>query len=108
MTKIAIIGAGSMVFATELVSDILCTPAMEKGVFALVDIDAERLELAHKMAEFLIQLSGRKWQVEASVDRTKVIKESDFVINTIEVAGLPNVRHDYEIPLKVRCRSMYR
>jgi alpha-galactosidase len=100
MTKIAIIGAGSMVFATELVSDILCTPALEKGVFALVDIDAERLELAHKMAEFLIQLSGRKWQVEASMDRTKVINESDFVINTIEVAGLPNVRHDYEIPSK--------
>lgn len=100
MTKIAIIGAGSMVFATELVSDFLCTPALKEGTFALVDIDAQRLELAHHMAEFLIQLSGRNWQVEASTDRTKVIKGSDYVINTIEVAGLPNVRHDYEIPLK--------
>ena len=100
MTKVTIIGAGSMVFSTELMSDILLTPALETGTFALVDIDAERLEIAHRMAEFLISQSGRNWTVEASTDRTKVLADSDYVINTIEVAGLPNVRHDYEIPLK--------
>ena len=100
MTKVTIIGAGSMVFSTELMNDILLTPALEKGTFALVDIDAERLELAHRMAEYLISKRGRDWTVEASTDRTKVLADSDYVINTIEVAGLPNVRHDYEIPLR--------
>jgi alpha-galactosidase len=100
MTKVSIIGAGSMVFAAELMKDILLTPALETGVFSLVDIDSERLELAHKMAEFLIEKTGRAWDAEASTDRNKVIQGSDFIINTIEVAGLPNVRHDYEIPLK--------
>lgn len=100
MTKVAIIGAGSAVFATELMNDILCTDALDKGTFALVDIDAERLELAHGMAEYLIKKSGRQWDVIASTDRAKVLSDSDYVINTIEVAGLPNVRHDYEIPLK--------
>jgi alpha-galactosidase len=100
MTKVTIIGAGSMVFSTELMNDILLTPALETGTFALVDIDVERLEVAHRMAEFLISLRGRNWTVEASADRTKVLTNSDYVINTIEVAGLPNVRHDYEIPLK--------
>ena len=98
--KVAIIGAGSAVFATELMTDILSTPALERGTFALVDIDPERLELAHRMAEFLIQKSGRAWEVEASTDRARVLAGSDYVINTIEVAGLANVRHDYDIPLK--------
>jgi alpha-galactosidase len=100
MTKITIIGAGSAVFATELMTDFLLTPALKAGTFALVDIDAERLELAHQMAELSIERTGGHWTVEASTDRNQVLADSDYVINTIEVAGLPNVRHDYEIPLK--------
>ncbi len=100
MTKVTLIGAGSTEFATELMTDILCTPDLDEGTFALVDIDAERLELVHRMAEYLIQRSGRRWSVEAGTDRTKFLPGSDYVINTIEVAGLPNVRFDYDIPLK--------
>jgi alpha-galactosidase len=100
MPKVTIIGAGSAVFSTEIMSDVLSTPALDKGTFALVDIHQGRLELAHQMAEFLIELSGRDWQVVASTDRTKVLPGSDYVINTIEVAGRENVRHDYDIPLK--------
>ncbi len=100
MAKIAIIGAGSAVFATELMTDFLSTPALERGAFALVDIDVERLELAHRMAEFLIERSGRDWTVQATADRTRVLAGSDYVINTIEVAGLAHVRHDYDIPLR--------
>lgn len=100
MTKVSIIGAGSAVFATSLMRDILCTPALESGTFALVDIDPRRLELAHGMAELLIAQSGRNWNVVASTERTTVISDSDFVINSIEVAGLANVRPDYDIPLR--------
>lgn len=100
MPKVTIIGAGSAVFATELMTDILLTPALDSGTFALVDIDAERLELAQRMAEFLIERTGRAWQVEASTNRAQVLAGSDYVVNTIEVAGLANVRHDYDIPLK--------
>jgi alpha-galactosidase len=100
VSKVTIIGAGSAVFATELMTDILLTPALESGVFALVDINAERLELAHEMAEYLIKRTDRDWSVEASLDRAQVLPGSDYVINTIEVAGRENVRHDYDIPLK--------
>lgn len=100
MTKVTIIGAGSAVFATQLMNDILCTAALDSGTFALVDIDVERLELAHGMAEHLISKSGRDWNVIASIDRRQMLPGSDFVISTIEVAGLANVRHDYDIPLK--------
>ena len=98
--KITIIGAGSDEFTTELVTDFLATPVLESGTFALVDIDPERLETAHKMVEWLVAKSAQDWQIEATTDRTKVLAGSDYVINTIEVAGLANVRHDYDIPLK--------
>lgn len=100
MTKIAIIGAGSTEFSTEIMTDTLLSPHLQQGTIALVDIDPVRLELAHRMAEFLIERTGKQWSVEAGTDRTGVIAGSDYVINTIEVAGLPNVRHDYDIPLK--------
>ncbi|KAB2856023.1 MAG: alpha-glucosidase/alpha-galactosidase, partial [Anaerolineae bacterium] len=100
MPKVAIIGAGSAVFAYEIITDVLCTPGLETGVFALVDIDAERLELAHCIAEKAIKLAGRDWRVEASTNRVEVMADSDYLINTIEVAGLANVRHDFDIPMK--------
>jgi alpha-galactosidase len=100
MTKVAIIGAGSAVFAYEIMRDILVTPGLESGTFALVDIDPARLELAHQIADKLIKATGRNWNIEASTDRTKVIAGTNYLINTIEVAGLANVRHDFDIPMK--------
>jgi alpha-galactosidase len=98
--KVAILGAGSTVFARQLMTDLLCTPGLERGSFALVDVDGERLELAHRLGEKLVERSGRDWRVEATTDRQRVLAGCDYVINTIEVAGLRNVRPDYEIPLK--------
>lgn len=100
MPKVTFIGAGSAVFAFEIVTDLLLTPGLDEGVFALVDIDAERLELAHRITEKAIELTGRKWRVEASTQRAEVLRGTDYLINTIEVAGLPNVRHDFDIPMK--------
>ncbi len=98
--KIAILGAGSTVFARQLMADLLSTPGLEQGTFALVDIDPRRLELAHRLGEKLVQASGRDWMVVATTDRWQVLAGCDYVINSIEVAGLRNVRPDYEIPLK--------
>jgi alpha-galactosidase len=98
--KVAILGAGSTVFSRHLMADLLCTPALEQGTFALVDIDPRRLELAHRIGEKLVQGSGRDWTVVATTDRLQVLAGCDYVINSIEVAGVRNVRPDYEIPLK--------
>lgn len=98
--KIAILGAGSAVFARQLMADLLCTPGLERGTFALVDVDRERLELAHGIAQVLVERSGRDWTVEATTERREVLPGCHYVISAIEVAGLRNVRPDYEIPLK--------
>ena len=97
---ITILGAGSTVFARQLMTDILLIEGLDEGCFALVDIDAERLELARQIAERLIARSGKRWSVRASTERQEVLADSGFIINSIEVAGLANVRHDFDIPMK--------
>ncbi|MFZ0325260.1 MAG: alpha-glucosidase/alpha-galactosidase, partial [Actinomycetes bacterium] len=100
MTVVTIIGAGSTVFAAELITDFLLTPPLGSGEFRLVDIDAERLGLAHEFADYLIKRSGKSWTVQSSTDRTQLLPGSDVVISTIEVAGLATVGFDYDIPMK--------
>lgn len=100
MPKVTFLGAGSAVFARQLMTDILHIDGLDEGTFVLVDVDAERLDLAYRIAERLIERSGKHWQVVASTERGAVLAGSDFLINTIEVAGLANVRYDYELPLK--------
>src|SRR5262245_28186613 len=100
MIKVAIIGAGSAVFAQRLITDILAIDGLDGGTFALVDIDAGRLELAQEIAELTVKRTGKPWTVEATTDRRQALVGCDYVISTIEVAGLPNVRHDNDIPLK--------
>jgi alpha-galactosidase len=100
MPKVTIIGAGSAVFARQIITDILSIDELDQGEFALVDIDAERLELAQQIAEKIVRLKNKQWRVTASTQRADVLHSSDFVVNSIEVAGLANVRHDFDLPLK--------
>jgi alpha-galactosidase len=98
--KVTLIGAGSAVFARQLITDILAVDGLEGGTFALVDIDPTRLRLAERIARRLVELTGKRWKVEASTDRMDALPGTDYVINSIEVAGLKNVRFDYDIPLR--------
>src|SRR5712691_826859 len=100
MPKVTMIGAGSAVFARQIITDTLAIDGLDAGEFALVDIDAERLDLARRIAERLVDISGKRWTVTASTDRRELLHNSDYVVNSIEVAGLQNVRADYDIPLK--------
>ena len=100
MVKVTLIGAGSAVFARQIVTDVLALDGLDGGTFALVDIDADRLELAHDISEKLVGATGKDWTVESSTERNDVLAGTDFLVNSIEVAGLENVRHDYEIPLR--------
>lgn len=100
MPNITILGAGSAVFSRQIITDILQIEGLDEGSFALVDIDPIRLELAHQIAARLITRSGKHWSVRASTERRDVLQGSDFIVNMIEVSGLANVRHDFDIPMK--------
>lgn len=100
MTKIAIIGAGSAVFAQQMITDALAIRGLDSGEFALVDIDAGRLEAAQELAELTVKRSGKRFGVSAGTSRETALRDADFIINTIEVSGLENVKHDFDIPMK--------
>src|SRR5438128_2169300 len=100
MVRIALLGAGSAVFAQRMITDVLAIDGLDAGTFALVDLDTERLELAHEVAEQTITSAGKLWRVQATTEKRNVLSGCDYVINMIEVGGLANVYSDYAIPLK--------
>lgn len=103
MPKITMLGAGSG-FTAGLMRDIMLIPGFDGGEIALVDIDQKRLDitagLIAALAERVNEEHNAKWSVTGAVDRKKVLKGTDYVINCIEVSGLQTVKHDNDIPLK--------
>ena len=99
--KVVMLGAGSG-FTEPFMTDILNIPGLAGGELALVDIDVERLELAHQLIEKIVALMGKKesWSVTATPDRRKAFVGADYLVNCIEVSGTQAVRFDNDIPLK--------
>ena len=85
MPKIAIIGPASVVFTRRLLGDVLSFPSLADSKIALMDIDAERLELISGLANRLVTDSKIGAQREATTDRAKALEGADFVITTIPV-----------------------
>lgn len=100
MPKIVLIGAGSVVFAQKLITDIITFPALRESTLALVDIDETRLELITRLTERLKEQEHLPITIEATKDRRKVLKGAQYVINMIQVGGLDAYRLDVEIPRK--------
>lgn len=85
MPKIAFIGAGSVVFTRRLLGDVLSFPSLADSKIALMDIDAEHLELISGLANRLVRYSKIGVQIEATNDCVKALEGADFVITTIPV-----------------------
>ncbi len=100
MTKIAFIGAGSLGFTAGLVRDILTFPLIADSQIALMDIDAERLDFAHKSVQKLIDAGKYPATVSATMDRVEALRDADVVLTTILTGSTEVWRHDIEIPKK--------
>jgi len=101
MTKIAFIGAGSTVFAKNLLADILSFPELAGSTISLMDINPERLRtseiVAHKVADFF----GAKPTIQATPDRRQALDGADYAISMFQVGGYkPSTVIDFEIPKK--------
>ncbi|MCJ7660794.1 MAG: alpha-glucosidase/alpha-galactosidase, partial [Anaerolineales bacterium] len=100
MTKITFIGAGSLGFTGELVRDILTFPLLGDATISLMDINAERLEFAHKAVTKLVEAGNHPAKVEATLDRVEALRGADVVLTTILSGSTEVWRHDIEIPKK--------
>lgn len=98
MSKITLIGAGSVVFTRNLCSDILLTSALQESTIALMDIDPVRLAQARDLVKAIIDRRGLKARVEATTDRREAVRDADYVITIFQQGGLDAYALDIEIP----------
>ncbi len=106
MPKITFIGAGSTVFAKNLMGDILSFPALKDSTFVLHDIDEERLQTSEIVAHKLASSLDANPTIEATLDRREALDGADYAIAMIQVAGYkPGTEVDFEIPKKYGLRQ---
>ncbi len=99
-SKIAMIGAGSVVFCKTLMSDIMATPALADSRFALMSPTETKLRRMETFARRMIRENGLNAEVWATTDRYEAIRDADFVVVMIQVGGIEAFGVDYEIPMK--------
>ena len=105
MVKIAMIGAGSVVFVKNLLTDILSARELAEATIALHDIDMERLETAGVMARWTAGQLGAKAKIEEHADRRECLRGADFVLNMVLIGGVKSIAADFEIPAKFGLRQ---
>jgi alpha-galactosidase len=98
MLKIAMIGAGSVVFVKNLLTDILSLPALQDCTIALHDIDPERLETAGMMARWTAKQFHADSIIEEHADRRSCVDGADFVINMVQIGMHEATLLDFDIP----------
>lgn len=107
--KITFMGAGSTVFARNVIGDCMCTEALRDSTFALYDIDGERLEESRVILEAMRKTKGGYGKIECYLgveNRKDALRGANFVINAIQV-GLydPCTIIDFEVPKKYGLRQ---
>jgi len=100
MPKIAMIGAGSMVFCKTLAMDILSTPSLQGSEFCLMSRTRPKLERMESFLRRVIAANGLPATVWSTLDRREALRDADYVIVMVQVGGLEAFKSDYEIPLK--------
>lgn len=100
MSKIAMIGAGSIVFCKTLMSDIMATPALAGSEFALMSRTEPKLRSMEDFGRRMLRDNGIPGAVWATLDRREAIRDADFVVIMIQVGGVDAFELDYRIPLK--------
>jgi alpha-galactosidase len=100
MPKIAMIGAGSVVFCKTLMMDIMATPGLKDSTFALMSPTETKLRKMEAFGNEVIRENNLPSRIEATTDRRKALDGADYVIIMIQIGGMDAFAADYEIPLK--------
>jgi alpha-galactosidase len=105
MPKITFMGAGSTIFAKNILGDSMLTPALHDSHIALYDIDAQRLRESKLMLDTLNANTNENRAVVTAhlgvPNRRAALAGANYVVNAIQVGGYkPSTVIDFEIPKK--------
>ena len=104
--KICFLGAGSTIFAKNVLGDCILTPQFTDLYIALYDIDEKRLEDSFLMLKHLSEKYNSSVKIKKYTDRKESLRNADFVVNAIQVGGYkPCTVTDFEIPKKYGLRQ---
>ena len=98
--KLVLIGAGSAIFTQGLVADLILNPDLGPWELGLVDIDEKALRTAQGLADQMVAMKNADITVQASLDRTELLPEADYVVCTVGVGGRRAWEKDVFIPRK--------
>lgn len=109
-TKITFLGAGSTVFAKNVLGDALLQPSLRDATIALYDIDATRLDDSKRMIDALNRNENEgRATITAHLgaeDREGALRDARYVVNAIQVGGYePCTVTDFEVPKKFGLRQ---
>ena len=108
--KITFMGAGSSVFAKNVIGDSMFSEALRESEFALYDIDADRLEESYIMVTALNKnINENRAKITKFHDvpnRKDALRGADFVVDAIQIGRYdPCTITDFEIPTKYGLRQ---
>lgn len=110
MAKITFMGAGSTVFAKNVLGDSMMTESLSDSHIALYDIDGARLRESKLMLE-TVNRNANNGRAKITTHlgtskRKEALNGADFVVDAIQVGGYkPSTVIDFEIPKKYGLRQ---
>jgi alpha-galactosidase len=106
MVKVAFIGAGSVEFTRNVVTDLCAFRELHGDLeLAFHDIDATRLGYADALARRISAQTGAGARVSSDLDRLTAVEGADYVINAVQVGGYRATRADFDIPARYGVRQ---
>jgi alpha-galactosidase len=106
MTRVTFIGAGSIEFTRNVVTDLCTSPGLRDELeFALHDIGPDRLRFAGSLVQRIVDASGSTAKVTLHTERTAALEGASYVINEIQVGGYDATRIDFDVPARFGLRQ---
>lgn len=107
MPKIAFMGAGSTIFAKNVLGDVMMTPSLRDSEIALYDIDSKRLKESEMMLKNINKNCNEgRAKIKSYLDRKEALRGANYIVNAIQVGGYkPCTVTDFEIPKKYGLRQ---
>jgi len=98
--KITFIGAGSIGFTRQLLSDILAVTEFKDTQISFTDINEDNLRMVTQLCQRDINENGLNIKIQSTLDRREALKNAKYVINTARIGVLDGFELDVDIPLK--------